>query len=50
MSTVLYRFRRPAQAILMLPASDYFGTGKLKTHDEGFVVKHRSSQNAMLPS
>jgi lipopolysaccharide transport system ATP-binding protein len=26
---------------LNVAAGDYFGTGQLKTHDEGFVVKHR---------
>ena len=26
---------------LNVAAGDYFGTGQLRTHDEGFVVKHR---------
>jgi lipopolysaccharide transport system ATP-binding protein len=26
---------------LDVAAGDYFGTGQLRTHDEGFVVKHR---------
>jgi hypothetical protein len=26
---------------LNVVAGDYFGTGKLNTHDEGFVVNHR---------
>jgi lipopolysaccharide transport system ATP-binding protein len=28
---------------LDVAAGDYFGTGQLRTHDEGFVVKHRWS-------
>jgi lipopolysaccharide transport system ATP-binding protein len=28
---------------LDVAAGDYFGTGQLKTHDEGFLVKHRWS-------
>jgi lipopolysaccharide transport system ATP-binding protein len=28
---------------LDVAAGDYFGTGQLKTHDEGFLVKHKWS-------
>jgi hypothetical protein len=32
---------------LNVVAGDYFGTGKLQTHDEGFVVKHRWTVKTM---